>query len=136
MASRRAGRRQAIDVLYQADVTGRDPRVVLAGWAAAGKELHPFAEELGEGVTASRTLVDETIAKHAEHWSLERMAAVDRTILRLACFELIAGSPPGPVISEAVKAAKELSTEDSGRFVNGVLGTIARERDADEPHRT
>jgi N utilization substance protein B len=128
MTSRRAARRQAIDVLFQADVTGGDPRVVLAGWHAAGRSVDPFAEELVEGVTANRPEIDAVLASRAEHWTLERMATLDRTILRVACFELLhrPDVPQGVAIDEAVRAAKELSTEDSGRFVNGVLGEVAR----------
>lgn len=128
MTSRRASRRQAIDVLYQADVTGRDPGTVLVEWEAAGRELDPFAQELVEGVAANRAEIDGLLASRAEHWSPERMASLDRTILRVACFELLHRPevPPGVAVNEAVQMAKELSTEDSGRFVNGVLGTIAR----------
>jgi N utilization substance protein B len=81
-----------------------------------------------EGVAANRAEIDELLASRAEHWSLERMASLDRTILRVACFELLHRPevPPGVAVNEAVQMAKELSTEDSGRFVNGVLGTIAR----------
>jgi N utilization substance protein B len=128
MTSRRGARRQAIDVLYQADVTGRDARVVLAEWRAAGRDVDAFAEELVDGVAANRVEIDEVLAAHAEHWTLDRMATLDRTILRVACHELLHRSdvPPGVAINEAVSIAKELSTEDSGRFVNGLLGTIAR----------
>jgi N utilization substance protein B len=135
MTSRRGSRRQAIDLLYQADITGRDPRLVLAEWHAAGRELDPFAEELVEGVTANRAAIDEALSARSEHWKLDRMASVDRTILRLATYELLhrPDVPAGAAIDEAVRAAKELSTEDSGRFVNGVLGEIAREREQPEP---
>ena len=129
MTSRRRARRQAIDVLYQADVTGRDPRLALTEWHAAGREFDPFAEELVEGVTANRAQIDDVLSAHSEHWALDRMASVDRTILRLAVFELIhrPDIPAAAAISEAVEIAKELSTEDSGRFVNGVLGKVAAE---------
>jgi N utilization substance protein B len=129
MTSRRRARRQAIDVLYQADVTGRDPRLALAEWHAAGREVDPFAEELVEGVTANRAPIDEMLSAHSEHWKLDRMASVDRTILRLAVFELVhrPDVPVAAAISEAVEIAKELSTEDSGRFVNGILGNVAAE---------
>jgi N utilization substance protein B len=129
MTSRRRARRQAIDVLYQADVTGRDPQVVLAEWHTAGREVDPFAEELVEGVTANRAPIDEMLSAHSEHWTLNRMASVDRTILRLSVFELVhrPDVPPAAAISEAVEIAKELSTEDSGRFVNGILGKVAAE---------
>jgi N utilization substance protein B len=74
------------------------------------------------------------IGDHAHEWTVERMAAVDRTILRLACYELLhrPDVPAAAAISEAVVAAKELSTEDSGRFVNGILGRIAREIEGEE----
>lgn len=127
MASRRQARRQAIDVLYQADVTGRDPRVVLAEWHAAGRAVAPFAEELVEGVAAGVGEIDALLSELAEHWTVGRMTSLDRTILRIACHELLHRSdvPPGAAIDEAVRAAKELSTEESGRFVNGVLGKVA-----------
>ncbi|HEX6331938.1 MAG TPA: transcription antitermination factor NusB [Actinomycetota bacterium] len=127
MTSRREARRQAIDVLFQADVTHRDPRAVLAEWLEAGERLSGFARELVEGVAANREDIDELLASHAEHWTVDRMATLDRNILRVACFELLhrPDVPPGVAVNEAVETAKELSTEDSGRFVNGVLGRIA-----------
>jgi N utilization substance protein B len=129
MTSRRRARRQAIDVLYQADVTDRDPQLALAEWHAAGREIDPFAEELVEGVTAKRAEIDDVLSAHSEHWTLDRMASLDRTILRLAVFELLhrPDVPAAAAISEAVEIAKELSTEDSGRFVNGILGKVAAE---------
>jgi N utilization substance protein B len=129
VASRHEARRDAIDVLYQADITGADPGRVLAEWRAAGREVDPFAKELVEGVTAHRAEIDELLAANAQHWTVERMAAVDRTILRVGTFELLhrPDVPTAVAIDEAVRAAKRLSTEDSGTFVNGVLGTIARE---------
>ncbi|MGZ8585931.1 MAG: transcription antitermination factor NusB [Actinomycetota bacterium] len=129
MTSRREGRRHAVDVLFQADVTGRDPRVVLVEWQAAGRGVDDFAEELVEGVAANAAEIDRTIAEHAEHWSIDRMATLDRNILRVAVYELLhrPETPRGAAINEAVEIAKKLSTEDSGRFVNGVLGKIAPE---------
>jgi transcription antitermination protein NusB len=133
MTSRRRARRQAIDVLYQADVTGRDPQLALAEWHMARREIDPFAEELVEGVTANRAQIDDVLSAHSEHWTLDRMASLDRTILRLAVFELVhrPDVPAAAAISEAVEIAKELSTEDSGRFVNGILGKVAAELDPD-----
>ena len=129
MASRREARRQAIDVLFQADLTGVDGRRILAQWQAAGRTVDPFAEELVEGVTAARNEVDALLAAHSEHWALDRMAGVDRTILRVATYELLhrPDVPPAAAIDEAVRAAKELSTEDSGAFVNGILGRIVQD---------
>ena len=130
MASRRQARRQALDILFQADVTGADPLRVREEWELAGKPVDPFARDLVEGVAAHRPEIDELLGRTAEEWTVDRMASLDRTILRIACLELLhrPDTPPGAAIDEAVEAAKELSTEDSSRFVNGILGRIARER--------
>lgn len=129
MARRRDARRRAIDILYQADVTGADPLAVAAEWEAAGREVAPFAHELVEGVAAHLQELDALIGERAENWTVPRMTALDRTILRVACFELLHREdvPTAVAIDEAVEVAKELSTEDSSRFVNGILGRIARE---------
>ena len=115
-------------MLFQSDVTGGDPRVVLEDWSASGREVPVFTRELVEGVAAHLPELDREIGARSEGWSVDRMASVDRTILRVAAYELLVGrqTPVGAAIDEAVRAAKELSTEDSGRFVNGVLGKIAR----------
>ena len=129
MASRRHARRLAVDILYQADLTGTDPARVLATWADAERERPPFTIELCEGVAEHGSEIDLLLEEHAEEWSVARMASLDRTILRLAVFELLhrPDVPTSVAISEAVQAAAELSTEDSSRFVNGILGRIARE---------
>jgi N utilization substance protein B len=126
---RRDARRQALDILYQADVLGEHPVEVAEEWDAAGKKVAPFARELVEGVAAHLQELDALIGEYAEGWTVPRMASVDRTILRVACYELRFRDdvPVGAAIDEAVRAAKELSTEDSGRFVNGILGKIARD---------
>jgi transcription antitermination protein NusB len=130
MTSRRQARRQALDILYQADVTGSDPHLVLEGWERVGKPVDPFAGELVEGVAAHRVEIDGHLERLAEDWTVDRMASLDRSILRIACFELLhrPDTPPGAAIDEAVQAAKELSTEDSSRFVNGILGRFVQER--------
>jgi transcription antitermination protein NusB len=130
VASRRQARRQAVDILYQADVTGAAPLGVADEWEVAGRDVEPFARELVAGVAGHIAEIDELLARYAEDWTVERMAALDRTILRVATFELLyrPDVPPAAAIDEAVSAAKELSTEDSGRFVNGILGRVARER--------
>ncbi|MFM8944150.1 MAG: transcription antitermination factor NusB [Actinomycetota bacterium] len=125
---RHAERRHAIDVLFQADVTGEGPEAVLATWREAGRDIGDFAAELVRGVTANRDEIDALLGEAAEGWTVDRMPAVDRTVLRVACLELRFREdvPPAVAIDEAVGAAKELSTEDSARFVNGVLGRVAR----------
>ena len=123
---RRAARRAAIDILYQADVTDRPASSVLDEWREAGRQIQPYADDLVRGVERNRTAIDALLGSSAEGWAVYRMAVVDRTILRVACHEMQSGVPPAVAISEAVAAANELSTEDSGRFINGVLGRIAR----------
>ena len=129
MTWRRQARRRALDILFQADVTGLDPRSVIEEWEVAGRDVPRFARELVEGTAAHRAEIDALLGRYAEGWTVKRMAALDRTILRIACFELLhrTDTPTAVAIDEAVEAAKELSTEDSGRFVNGILGRIARE---------
>lgn len=127
--SRRRTRRLALEILYQADVTGAAPSDVLSERELAGHAVPRFAREVVLGVEEHRAGLDRLIAEHVHGWTLERMAVVDRNILRVACFELLhrPDVPPAVAISEAVEAAKELSTEESGSFVNGILGGIARE---------
>jgi transcription antitermination protein NusB len=131
VAGRHLARRVALDILFQADLTGRDPLAVLDEWDSAGEAVPEFARELVSGVTADRDELDRVLGEHADDWSVERMAAVDRAILRLATYEM-RSRPDVPIavaIDEAVEAANELSTDESGRFVNGILGRIARERE-------
>ena len=131
MTTRREARRLALDILYQADVTGSDGRSALAEWEAAGRPIPPYTRSLVEGVAGALGQIDRSIGASAEGWAVERMASLDRTILRFATYELTSKDsevPVGAAIDEAVRAAKELSTEDSGRFVNGVLGKIAAGR--------
>jgi N utilization substance protein B len=111
----------------------RPPSDVLEEWRAAGRHVHPYAAELITGVERSLFEIDKELGRYSEEWTVSRMAAVDRTILRVASFELRSGLAPAVTINEAVRTAKELSTEDSGRFVNGVLGRIAREAEAADP---
>jgi transcription antitermination protein NusB len=129
VAGRRAARRIALDVLFQADVTGRAPTEVVDDWRAAGRDVPPFARELIAGVDEHLPSIDLVLERGAEEWTVGRMAALDRTILRVAVEELLHRDdvPPSVAISEAVEAAAELSSEESKRFVNGILGRIARD---------
>src|SRR5947208_10157651 len=111
---RRAARRLAIEILYQADVTERPPARILDEWRAAGRSIPPYAESLVLGVEAERPDIDRVLGEHAEEWTVARMAVVDRTILRVACHEIRSGVPAAVAINEAVEAANELSTADSG----------------------
>ena len=130
---RRTARRLAIDLLYQADVTEQDAKSVMEEWRRARRDIPSYAQDIVNGVEAQRYDIDRVLGSSSEDWPVHRMAAVDRAILRVACYELRAGVPPAVAINEAVEAAKELSTEDSGRFINGLLGKIARNLEADRP---
>ena len=123
---RRSGRRAAIDILYQADIRGCSPSEALREWGGEGSEPPEYATEIVMGVESSLADIDMALGESAEDWTVARMAAVDRAILRVACYELRSGLAPAVVIDEAVTAANQLSTEASGRFINGVLGRLAR----------
>lgn len=127
--ARRRARRKALDLLYQADVLGRSPEEVLEERRGLD-DVPPYAEELVRGVGERWAEIDGLIGAHAEGWTVPRMAVVDRNVLRVAIYEMLwrGDVPVAVAIDEAVEAVKQLSTEDSGRFVNGILGRIARER--------
>ena len=129
MTSRREARRVAIDILYQADVTATDPTVVLTEWIDAGRAVPAFSKELVDGVNDRMPEIDLLLEEHSEDWTVSRMTVLDRTILRVSVHELRdrPDVPPSVAISEAVEAATDLSTEESPRFVNGILGRIASE---------
>ena len=128
MAARTKARKRAVDVLYEADLRGRDRMEVLRERIADGNPPVPdHTVRLVEGVDTHAGRIDELIDTHARGWSLDRLPDVDRAILRMGVYELLwADDVPGPVvIDEAVQLAKTLSTDDSPAFVNGVLGAIA-----------
>jgi transcription antitermination protein NusB len=129
VTSRRADRRSAIEVLYQADVTGDAAGRVLLAWREADRPVPPFTAALVDGVQEHEPEIDLLLEEHSEGWTVSRMTALDRTILRVAVFELLHSPdvPASVAISEAVEAAAELSSEEARPFVNGVLGKIATE---------
>jgi transcription antitermination protein NusB len=136
MAARSKARKRAVDVLYESDVRGTDPIATLAErLAQADPPVPDYAVELVEGVTANVALLDQVLADHAEGWTVDRMPPVDRAVLRLALYELLVRDdvPDAVVIDEAVELAKALSTDDSPKYVNGVLGRVLRERPAPTP---
>ena len=128
MTTRSGERREALNLLYEADMKGLDPSQMIQH-APEG-----LTRVLVEGVAANLMEIDEVIGSAAEGWTVARMPSVDRAALRLGCFELRFQTdvPTAVAIDEAVEAAKELSTDESGRFVNGVLGRIARETEKTE----
>jgi N utilization substance protein B len=130
MAARSKARKRALDVLFEADQRGSDPLATLAGWTArADPPVPAYACLLVEGVAANAERIDSLLGSCSEGWPLERMPSVDRTLLRLAVFELLwcDDVPTAVAIDEAVELAKDLSTDQSPAFVNGVLSRVARE---------
>ena len=131
MPARRKARKRALDVLYEADVRSLPPGQVLISYLDRIAKPHPghlaYAITLVEGVEQHRNRIDELIASYAEGWTIDRMPVVDRNLARIAVFELLyVPEIDDPVaITEAVELAKQMSTDDSPRFLNGILGRIA-----------
>jgi N utilization substance protein B len=138
MASRRKSREFAMQMLYQWEICGYSPAQVAATFFAIQKadaEVQDFARHLFEGAVANIDQLDRLVREHAENWRLERMAAVDRNILRVALCELLhhPETPPAAVINEALEIARRFSTGDSVAFVNGVLDGIRKTLPPPEP---
>jgi N utilization substance protein B len=121
-------RRAAVFGLYQADVTGRPPEAVLE------HDARLFTRELVEGVAARREELDSLIGRYAEGWPLDRIAPLERNVLRVALYELLHRDdvPTEVAIDEAVEIAKEFASADAPKFVNGILGAVQR-REAAHP---
>jgi N utilization substance protein B len=116
-------RRDAVFANYQRDVTGRPLEELLA-------ETRPLTRELAEGVDGHREELDEIIAAHARGWTVDRIAPLDMNVMRTAVYEMDFTDTPAEVaINEAVELAKEYCGADAPKFVNGVLGAVARERE-------
>lgn len=116
-------RERALILLYEAESKGVASADVLAAQISPADEL---TTQLVEGVAANQAQIDAAISAHAKGWTLQRMPTIDRNVLRIAAFELL-GRPDVPVavvLDEAVELAKRFSTDDSGRFVNGVLSAL------------
>ena len=128
------GRILALQVLFETDVAGHrwaDSLLAHAEAVGAPKGVTAFAEECIAGVLEAADGIDEVIRRHASAWPLDQISAVDRNILRIALYELRAGSPTPPkvAINEAIELAKEFGGEGSARFVNGVLGAAVQGED-------
>jgi N utilization substance protein B len=133
VAARSKARKRALDVLYESDVRGIQPTTTLTERIKlAEPPVNEYTIELVEGVQAHRDRIDAILADYAEGWTVARMPGVDRAILRLGVYELLwRDEVPDPVaIDEAVELAKALSTDESPRFVNGVLARVLRDRPA------
>lgn len=131
MSARSKARKRALDVLYEADIRGLPASEVLASTRHRRSEegqasLNPYAVEVIEGVQAHRDHIDELLTSYSMGWTVDRMPAVDRAILRIGAFELLWRDdiPDAVAIAEAVAMAQELSTDESAAFVNGLLGRL------------
>lgn len=129
---RHQARKRAVDLLFEAEARGLTPaeiadgRTALAHSTSGISPLNPYTLTVAQGVTADSAHIDDLISAHLQGWALERLPAVDRAILRVAVWELLhADDVPEPVaVDEAVELAKQLSTDESPGFVNGVLGQV------------
>jgi N utilization substance protein B len=131
VAARSKARKRAVDVLYESDVRGVDPLAVLADRTElADPPVPDYTTELVTGVQAHRARIDGILSKYAEGWTVARMPGVDRAVLRLGIFELLwrEDVPDAVAIDEVVELAKILSTDESPRFVNGLLARVLRDR--------
>jgi N utilization substance protein B len=131
MSARTKARKRALDVLFECDLRDSDALETLAQRLAQATPTVPqYTVTLVEGVVAHRSRIDELIGTYAVGWTLDRMPAVDRNLLRIGTFELLWADdvPDGVVLSEAVNLARDLSTDDSPAFVNGVLAKLLEEK--------
>ena len=132
MSTRSKSRKAALDLLYEADIRGRVAVDLLSSRMSDDEVyIREYTAQLLEGVAGARKKIDELITLHAQGWDMDRMPAVDRNILRIAIYELLWSTeiPDKVAISEALELAQTLSTDDSVSYSNGVLATIAANRD-------
>jgi N utilization substance protein B len=134
MATRRRSRQRALQILFLWDARRQPVDDIIDAYydtllSEEGPLRDPFVAELVRGTVEHVAEVDQQITKHAEHWRMERMPAVDRNILRLAVYEIkCAGTPAAVAIDEALELARKFSNEESVQFVNGVLDAVHREK--------
>jgi N utilization substance protein B len=130
MSARSKARKRALDVLFAADVRGESALEALEAAIADGEgPANDYTETLVRGVVAEQRRIDALLAEHAQGWTLDRMPAVDRNVLRLGVYEMlyVEDVPDAVAVSEAVALARDLSTDESPSFVNGVLGAVLRQ---------
>lgn len=126
MTGRHEARLMAVQFLFQVDFNGGElPEALAEFWSGrkAGPKIRTFMEELVHGVLDNKAAIDEQVVRYAANWDIARMGGVDRNVMRVALFEMLHRDDIPPVVSinEAVDIAKELSSEESGKFVNGIL---------------
>ncbi len=132
MGARTKARKRALDVLYQADLRGVDPLVAMTELEdRSDGPVNPYTRVIVEGVSTHRTRIDDLLSTYSEQWPVGRMPAVDRNLLRIGAWEVLWANdvPTGVAISEAVELSKDMSTDESPSFINGVLGQLADIKD-------
>ena len=141
MRKRTHARECALQILYQCEVNPGPPEEIIAAYwqqnSHLNTEIREFSRALVEGTLKHLKRIDEVIARYAENWQLNRMAVIDRNILRFATYELLYldDIPPKVTINEAVDIAKKFSQEESGKFVNGVLDKISHTEADKKPEK-
>ncbi len=131
MTARSKARKRALDILFECEVRGVDPGATLDERVVAGDPpVNDYTVELVRGVVEHQARIDDLLTTYAQGWTLERMPAVDRNVLRLGVLELLwmHAVPDAVAVSEAMNLVGDLSTDDSPAFVNGVLGSILRDK--------
>jgi N utilization substance protein B len=132
VAARSKARKRALDILFASELRSEDPVVALERAIDAGEgPTNDYTSTLVRGVVEHRERIDEVLTTYSKGWTLGRMPAVDRNVLRIGVFELLWGDDdvPGTVaVSEALHLVQDLSTDDSPAFVNGLLGSVQRDR--------
>ena len=137
MSARSKARKHALDILYESDIRGATPESILEHRAIPeegpdARPLRDFTNELVLGVVANKRKIDELITTYAQGWDMDRLAAVDRNILRIGIFEIIWTDEleDGIAIDEAITLARDISTDDSSTFIHGLLGKISSIKDS------
>ena len=137
MSARSKARKQALDILYESDIRGATPESILDSRAVPeegpdARPLREFTRELILGVVSNMRKIDELITTYAQGWDMDRLATVDRNILRLAIFEIIWSDDlaDGIAIDEALTLARDISTDESSAFIHGLLGKISSIKDS------
>ena len=133
MAARSKARKRALDILFECEVRGLAVGETLDERVLAGEPpVNEYTVRLVRGIAEHRARLDELVATYSQGWSLERMPTVDRNVLRIGVFEIlyVDDVPDAVAISEAMNLARDLSTDESPSFVNGVLGSVLRDKSA------
>ena len=132
MGTRRHARELALQALYLNDICNTEVEAALGAALlnVVASSTREFCQHLVQGVVSRKDEIDQILSRYAENWDLKRIASVDRNILRLSTFEILTdvNTPVSVIIDEAIEIAKNFSTQDSGKFVNGILDKVKNER--------